>query len=104
MRVFDQFVLRQGQDNIDNKILADKKQRRATNNFQNGKYSEIAFRYSEADKMLYISQRKGDFEGMTPKRTFKIVFVNEKSAFGNDNFPQKVQTIQYDGSKTSVSL
>ena len=73
-------------------------------NYQNGKHSEIAFRYSEADQILYIAQRKGDFEGMTPKRTFKIVFVNDKSAFGNDSFPQKVQTIHYDGNKTSVRL
>lgn len=73
-------------------------------NYQHGKHSEITFRYSEADQMLYISQRKGDFEGMTPQRTFKIVYISSENPNGIDLITKKTNEVEYNGKSIILRL
>jgi alpha-D-xyloside xylohydrolase len=45
-------------------------------NYEKGQFATIDFKYDESTKRLTIGERKGQFDGMLKKRTFKIVWVN----------------------------
>ena len=72
-------------------------------NYENGKYSNISFTYSEANNTLTIGERKGEFNGMIKNRTFTIVTVSkdQPKAFTYD---AQGQTVNYNGQKQTISL
>ncbi|HEX7585946.1 MAG TPA: TIM-barrel domain-containing protein, partial [Prolixibacteraceae bacterium] len=72
-----------------------------TYNYEKGKYATIAMNWNEADKMLTISDRKGDFPGMLKDRTFRIVWVTAKNGIGIEPAKQD-ETIQYSGKEVKV--
>ncbi|HOW31970.1 MAG TPA: glycoside hydrolase family 31 protein, partial [Bacteroidales bacterium] len=73
-------------------------------NYEKGKYALILFTYDEKSKVLTISERKGDFDGMLQKRTFNVVVISkDKPGRVNlDAAPQK--TLTYDGHEQKISL
>lgn len=62
-------------------------------NYENGAYSEIAFTWSDKNRTLSISSRKGDYPGMIKERKFIL-----RTADGN------VKTVVYSGKKIKVKL
>ena len=62
-------------------------------NYENGAYSEIAFTWSDKNRTLSISSRKGDYPGMIKERKFIL-----RTADGN------VKTVAYSGKKIKVKL
>ena len=72
--------------------------------YQQGHCSEIPFAWDEATQTLTIGQRRGEFPGMLQKRTFRIVRVSSKKAFGDKPSVVIDQTISYDGAPVSIKL
>jgi alpha-D-xyloside xylohydrolase len=72
-------------------------------NYEKGKFSRIAFGYNEAEGTLTISNREGEFDGMSKNRAFIIVQVSKDSpkAFKYD---AQGQIISYNGGKQAVKL
>lgn len=62
-------------------------------NYENGAYSEIAFTWSDKNRTLSISSRKGDYLGMIKERKFIL-------RTADDN----VKTVVYSGKKIKVKL
>ncbi|HYG18182.1 MAG TPA: TIM-barrel domain-containing protein [Ohtaekwangia sp.] len=72
-------------------------------NYEKGKYSIIPLRYDEASRTLHIGARKGSFEGMLMKRTFKIIRVNPDHPVGiGSGTPEQVVT--YDGRPLDIKM
>jgi alpha-D-xyloside xylohydrolase len=71
-------------------------------NYEKGSYSTIPFNYNEANGVLTIGERKGEFKGMLKNRKFVIVPVSKENrkAFVYDaqgqevNYNGKLQTIK----------
>ncbi len=72
-------------------------------NYEQGKFSTIAFRWSDRNRTLTISDRKGEFPGMIKNRKFKIVLVNSKSGPG-DKPMRGARTVRYDGNAKTIKL
>lgn len=72
-------------------------------NYENGAYSNIPFSYNDAEGVLTIGERKGEFEGMLKERTFVIVPVNKDKAQGF-KFDATGQRVIYDGRIQSIKL
>ena len=72
--------------------------------YQQGLCSEIPFTWDEATQTLTIGQRRGEFPGMLQKRTFRIVRVSSKKAFGDQPSIVIDQTVNYDGAPISIKL
>lgn len=69
-------------------------------NYEQGYFSNIEFKWNDADKILTIEDRKGDFKGMPVNRKFEIVLV--KNGFGNDS--GRAKRISYNGSMKQIKL
>lgn len=73
-------------------------------NYEKGAFSTISLKYTENTKTLELSDRKGSFEGMLPKRNFRIVVISAKKGKGLD-FSQKADyNLAYTGKQLSVQL
>lgn len=72
-------------------------------NYEQGKFSTIAFRWNDRNRTLTISDRKGEFPGMIKNRKFKIVLVNGKSGPG-DKPMRGARTVRYDGKTKTIKL
>lgn len=72
-------------------------------NYENGAYSNIPFSYNDAEGVLTIGERKGEFEGMLKERAFVIVLVNKGKAQGF-KFDATGQRVIYDGRRQSIKL
>jgi alpha-D-xyloside xylohydrolase len=62
-------------------------------NYQNGKYSLIRFKYNESEKILKISKREGNFEGMKQERVFNITSMGKS-----------VKSVKYLGEEMDIKL
>jgi alpha-D-xyloside xylohydrolase len=65
-------------------------------NYEKGAFSTINFEYNNALGTLTISPRKGSFDGMLSKRTFRIVNVTKAN--------QASKVVQYDGYSVTIKL
>ena len=74
-----------------------------TYNYETGKYSQIAFAWSESAQQLTIGARTGGYTGMPTSRTFNIVWVAANHGSGVDVTGTADQVVQYDGSAVVVS-
>jgi alpha-D-xyloside xylohydrolase len=73
------------------------------NNFEKGAYSLIPFRYNEKTKTLTIGERKGSFNGMLQKRTFRIVWAGRQKPVSFD--PDAAGTaVTYEGKTVSIKM
>ena len=66
-------------------------------NYEKGAYSMIDFTYSEADKILTIGERQGEFPGMLAERQFVVVPVS-KTGMG------AAKSVNYDGGQIKIQL
>jgi alpha-D-xyloside xylohydrolase len=73
-------------------------------NYEKGAYALIPFTYNNVSRTLVIGSRKGQFDGMTTKRTFNIVLVSslKPGKLKFDGTPDKV--IVYNGSEQKIDL
>jgi alpha-D-xyloside xylohydrolase len=73
-------------------------------NYEKGAYALIPFTYNDVSKTLLIGARKGQFEGMSTKRTFNIVFItsSKPGKLKFDGTPDEV--IIYNGTEQKVEL
>jgi alpha-D-xyloside xylohydrolase len=71
-------------------------------NYENGVYSTISLRWSNANHQLTIDKRKGTFPGMPGKRTFQIVLVNKNKGTGTGITEKPDKTVQYSGDKLTI--
>ncbi|MBN2611918.1 MAG: glycoside hydrolase family 31 protein [Bacteroidales bacterium] len=73
-------------------------------NYEKGMYSIISFEWKDAEKILTIDDRKGEFPGMKAERTFNIHIVNETLGHGVDVISGPQKTLKYSGKKVMVKL
>ncbi len=73
-------------------------------NYEKGAFANIDFNYQEKDRTLTISARKGTFEGMQERRTFKIIVVSPKSPKSLDFNQKATRTLTYTGKETAIKL
>ena len=73
------------------------------NNFEKGAYSLVPFRYNDKTKTLTIGERKGSFNGMLQKRTFRIVWAGKQKPVSFD--PDATGTaVTYEGKTVSIKM
>jgi alpha-D-xyloside xylohydrolase len=65
-------------------------------NYEKGACAWIPFVYDDAEKILTLGERKGEFPGMDQERTFGIVFVRKDKPAGIDT-KSPVRSIVYNG-------
>jgi len=73
-------------------------------NYEDGKYSIIAFEYSENDGKLIIKERQGEFEGMINVRVFRIHKITRDNAVPFLSQKGSVTQINYNGEKVELQL
>jgi alpha-D-xyloside xylohydrolase len=69
-------------------------------NYEKGKYAEIKFHWDDKKRKLLVSARKGSFNGVLNKRTFKVILA--PSMANESSIPGK--SIIYNGAAQSLSL
>jgi alpha-D-xyloside xylohydrolase len=72
--------------------------------YEKGAFSTIPVKYNEATKTVTIGDRKGTFNGMLQKRTFRINVITPKEAQRLDFDVRGEKEVLYEGKKTEVKL
>ncbi|PTT00223.1 alpha-xylosidase [Pedobacter sp. HMWF019] len=73
-------------------------------NYEQGAFSNIDFNYTENNKTLSLSDRRGNFKGMMSHRDFRIIVIGPKSAKPLD-FNQKADyKLSYTGRRITIKL
>jgi alpha-D-xyloside xylohydrolase len=73
-------------------------------NYENEKYSVIAFDYNEKVKTLSISDRRGSYEGMLASRSFQIVVIDKDHSCGIELASKPDKEVKYEGKAMSVEM
>jgi len=73
-------------------------------NYEYGAYSKITFNYNDASKTLQISDRKGQYDGMTDKRVFNLVLITGDSPRPLDSGEAPDQSVTYEGKGIELQL
>ena len=73
-------------------------------NYEQGQYTEIPFEWDEATQTLTIGDRKGAFEGMLKKRTFRICKVTGGRGTGDEYADEYTATVTYKGKSLRIKL
>ena len=71
-------------------------------NYEKGDFSIIPIKYNEATKTITVGDRKGSFNGMLQKRTFRINFITPKKTKGLDVETKSEKEIGYEGKKLVI--
>ncbi|MGB2589955.1 MAG: glycoside hydrolase family 31 protein [Candidatus Acidiferrum sp.] len=74
-----------------------------TYDYEKGVHATIPFSWDDAAQTLTIADRSGSFPGMLEKRTFRIVFVRENHGTGGGLTESPDKTVQYSGSRITVT-
>lgn len=72
-------------------------------NYEQGKNTEISFRWNDKARTLTIGNRKGSFPGMLTSRKFNIVVVGKKNGAGADH-STAFKVVSYKGKEVTVQL
>jgi alpha-D-xyloside xylohydrolase len=75
-----------------------------TYNYEKGAFSTISFKWNDAKRQMTFGNRKGEFPGMTKKRTFQIIIVDKGKGTGVNPSEKPDKTIQYNGAEQVVQL
>jgi len=85
-----------------------------TYNYRNGEFSIIKFFWDDTNKILTINEIEGEFPGMNPEHTFRIVLYKKRSKLhswtglgleaGLELVEKPNEIIKYKGKKVEVSL
>jgi alpha-D-xyloside xylohydrolase len=73
-------------------------------NYEKGAFSTIPIKYNEATGTVTIGDRKGSFNGMLQKRTFRINLITSKEPRPLDLDVKCDKEVSYDGKKTVIKL
>ncbi|SFG33704.1 TIM-barrel domain-containing protein [Prevotella sp. KH2C16] len=73
-------------------------------NYEKGRYATIDIHYSEADKTVAFSKRKGSFNGMLKQRRFNIVAVNRDNPQALNLDSPAGKMVNYGGKAITVKL
>jgi alpha-D-xyloside xylohydrolase len=71
--------------------------------YEKGAYATIPVHWDDAQQVLTIGQRKGQFPGMLEKRTIRIVLVSENHGVGIDVTDQPDKIVEYSGRQITVT-
>ncbi len=71
-------------------------------NYEKGSFSTIDLSYSESSKTLTIGDRKGSFNDMLQKRSFRIVWINPAKPVELSFDKEKATMIKYEGKALSL--
>jgi alpha-D-xyloside xylohydrolase len=71
-------------------------------NYEKGIFSTIAFKWNDTKHQLTIDRRKGTFPGMSEKRTFQIVIVDNNRGTGTGITMKPDKTVQYSGAEQTI--
>ena len=72
-------------------------------NYEEGAYATISFIYNDAEGVLTIGDRTGEFPGMLKERSFNIVKVDKNRSQPFD-LDVKGIVVKYDGKQRTVKL
>lgn len=72
-------------------------------NYEKGAFTIIPVKYNESAKTITIGDRKGTFNGMLPKRTFRINIIRPGEARPLD-FDKGDKEIMYEGKKLTIKF
>lgn len=64
-------------------------------NYEQGAFTQIAFKWNDAQRTLTIDNRRGSFNGMLQKRQFRITLIGAEAA---------PLTVTYDGRQQTIKL
>lgn len=73
-------------------------------NYEKGAFTIIPIKYNEATKTITIDERKGSFNGMLQKRTFRINLITPTKAQRLDLDVRGEKEILYEGKKAVIKL
>jgi alpha-D-xyloside xylohydrolase len=73
-------------------------------NYENGIYATVKINWDDANGVLTIDDRKGEFPGMLQSRRFEVVLVKNNHGVGVELTPEADHIIQYSGKKITVEL
>ncbi|HEX6426566.1 MAG TPA: TIM-barrel domain-containing protein [Niastella sp.] len=73
-------------------------------NYEKGAFTNIPIKYSEATKTITIGDRKGSFNGMPQKRTFRINFITPDKSQRLDLDAGYNKEISYQGKKLVIKM
>jgi alpha-D-xyloside xylohydrolase len=76
----------------------------ANYNYEKGSFSIITIKYNEATKTVTISDRKGTFNGMLQKRTFRINIITPNATKRLDPDAKGDKEVLYEGKKLVIKL
>jgi alpha-D-xyloside xylohydrolase len=71
-------------------------------NYEKGLHATISFRWDNTKQVLTIGKREGQFPGMLPKRTFRIVFVGKHHGVGIAPSESPDKVVSYSGKQMVV--
>ncbi len=72
-------------------------------NYEKGVYAIIPIHWDDANHVLTIGDRKGQFPGMLQTRTFQIVFSKENHGVGIEPTDQPDKIVRYAGKEITVT-
>lgn len=75
-----------------------------TYGYEKGAFTTIDLQYSESEKTLTISDRKGSFKGMLENRTIHIIRITPKKAKPLDFNQTPEKTLRYNGKQITVKF
>ena len=73
-----------------------------TYNYEKGQYATYGLSWNDAARMLTIGKRKGNFPGMTEKRTLRVVLAGLDANAGIAEGATNVKTVTYSGQMMEV--
>jgi alpha-D-xyloside xylohydrolase len=71
--------------------------------YEKGSYSLIPFTWDEQSGRLTIGTRRGEYPGMNPTRTFRLVFVKTGHGTGGGETPRPDVVARYRGSTLTIT-
>ena len=72
-------------------------------NYEKGVYATIPLSWDDGQQTLTIGDRKGEFPGMLPTRTFRIVFVAENHGVGVSSADKPDEIVLYSGKQLTAT-
>lgn len=72
-------------------------------NYEKGAYATIPIKWDESSGRLTIGKRRGSFPGMSPERTFQVVWVIPGHGTGIPQIKEADAVVHYHGSTMTIS-
>lgn len=71
-------------------------------NYEKGNFSNIPISWNESTHSLTIGTRKGQFNGMREKKTFRVVFISPDKPAGIDQSKPRFKEVKYNGKAITI--